>query len=110
MIGTNDNGLCRGKDCAGTCGCAAQSMKNENPVTARVSGAKQCQWTVPRKDCAEAPHDLQAIDFKIKKDCADRAPLKGGRDSGTIPEISPLSRESGKEENPPFPGTKRDRA
>ena len=78
MIGINDNGLCRKVRSCGTWGDSARSPKNGNLVTARVSGARICQWIVPRKDRAEAPNYLQAIDYKSKKDRADRAPPKGG--------------------------------
>lgn len=110
MIGTNDNGLCQEKDCAGTCQDSARSLKMRSLAMARVSEATICQWIVPRKDRAEALHNLQAIDYKREKDCADRAPLKGGRDSGTVPEISSPSRESRAEKEPSFSGTKRGRS
>ena len=110
MIGTNDNGLCQEKDCAGTCRSPAQSLKNGSLGMARVSGAAICHWIVPRRDRAEALHNLQAIDFINKKDRADCAPLKGGRDSGIVPEISSPSRELGREKEPSFSGTKRGRS
>ena len=66
--------------------------------------------TVPKMNCAKPSHSSQVTDSKEENELCNCAPLKGGRDSGTVPEISPPSRESGKGKEPPFSGTKRGRA
>lgn len=63
--------------------------------------------TVQELNCAEALHSSQAIDSKGNNELCNCAPLKGDRDSGTVPEISSPSRDSGKGKEPPFSGTKR---
>ena len=65
--------------------------------------------TVQELNCAEALHSLQTIESKEENELCNCAPLKGGRDSGTVPEISPPSRESGREKKS-FSGTKRGRS
>lgn len=66
--------------------------------------------TVQELNCAEALHSLQVIDSKEENELCNCAPLKGGRDSGTVPEISSPSRESRAEKEPSFSGTKRGRS
>jgi hypothetical protein len=66
--------------------------------------------TAPISNCAKALRSLQVIDSKEENELRNCAPLKGGRDSGAVPEISSPSRESGREKEPSFSGTKRYRS